>query len=623
MYYNGFLKVAAASPKARLGDTMYNVKEMIKALEAAEKKNTAIIAFPELCISGYSIGDLFFQDYLYNDVANAITYLLKNNPFSGIVIFGSYVIINDTLYNCSFVIQKDKILGIVPKTFLPHTSEFYEARWFLGSGKIVKEVHYIEYLGQTVPFGKLLFEDETKQIVFGAEVCADVWAPNSPNEHLYSNGALIVFNSSASPAHVGKREKRKTLTKSSSMKFNAAYVYVSNNASESTSECVFSGHKIIAENGHILAEDEEITMDTKIIYADIDIQKLHFLRRNNSYFKIVQDNNRDLNLKHINVEIPKAKSFEFEREFDKLPLVPKTEGDFVDVINIQAFSVLKRLDYVNSKTSVLGLSGGLDSTLALLSLVYAYDVNKWDRKNIHAISMPSENTSENTFNNGKELAEILGVTYLEISIQKDVNNQLEILNHDDKDTTYENVQARFRTYTLMNYANKHKGIVIGTSDMSEVALGWATFNGDHMAMYGINAGLSKTAIKATINYYKTKYPECKEVLDRILDTPISPELAGENQKTESIIGKYEINDFILYHFLANGADEKRIIFLLKHVFKLTEEEAKQYFTNFNKRFYSQQYKRLTAPESAKILEFSLSPRTSLHLNSDLYRDDLE
>jgi len=620
MYYKGFLKVAAASPKAKLGDTMFNVNEIINALKEAEARKAAIICFPELCISGYSMGDFLFQDYLYKDVGKAIKYLLNNNPFSGVVIFGSYVIVNDTLYNCIFVIQKDKILGIIPKTFLPHTNEFYESRWFLGANSIIEKIHEIEYLGQIVPFGKLLFEDETKQIVFGAEVCADVWAPNSPNEHLYSNGALIVFNASASPAHVGKREKRKILTKSSSLKFNAAYVYVSNNASESTSECVFSGHKIIAENGSILVEDEEISMDTKIIYADIDIQKLHFLRRNNSYFKVVQDKNRDLNIRRIQVAIKESNEFEFDRTFDKYPLVPKEKADFVDIINIQAYSILKRLDYIGVKTTVLGISGGLDSTLALLSLVYAYDLKGIDRKNIHAISMPTENTSSNTFNNAKDLANIFGVTYLEIPIQYDVNRELAILKHDAFDVTYENIQARFRTYTLMNYANKHKGIVIGTSDMSEVALGWATFNGDHMAMYGINAGLAKTTVKATINYYKEIYPEATVVLDRILNTPISPELAKE-QKTEDLIGKYEINDFILYHFLVNGADEERLLFLLQYVFNLTKEEAKSYFTNFNKRFYSQQYKRLTSPEAAKVLEFSLSPRTYLRLSGDMYRND--
>jgi NAD+ synthase (glutamine-hydrolysing) len=621
MYHNGFLKVAAASPKTRLGDSMYNVNSIIESLKQAAKKNTAIICFPELCISGYSIGDLLFQKYLYDEVNNALLYLLENNPFKGVVILGSYVIINDTLYNACFVIQKNKILGIIPKTFLPHTNEFYESRWFLSGKNIMKDIKEIDFLGQKVPFGKLLFEDSSKEICFGAEVCADLWSPASPNELLYSNGAVLVFNCSASPAHVGKREKRRILTKSSSMKFNSAYVYVSNNASESTSECVFSGHKIIAVNGEIIEEDDEISFDSTITYGDIDIQMLHYLRRNNSYFKMVQDYMRDTTIRHINIEIEEAKSYEFEKPFDKLPFVPKNEEDFVDVLDIQAYSVLKRLEYVNTNISVLGISGGLDSSLALLALVYAYDKLKLDRKDIHAISMPSKQTSQNTFNNGKELANLLGCTYLEIPIQEDVNRQLILLkqNPEEKDVTYENIQARFRTYTLMNYANKHKGIVIGTSDMSEVALGWATFNGDHMAMYGINAGLTKTALIATLNKFKKLYPTTSQVLDRIIATPISPELSGENQKTEDLIGKYEINDFILYHFLVCGADEKRVIFLLKTVFELNDVEAKEYFDRFNNRFYLSQYKRLTSPESAKILGISLSPRTSLKINGDMYR----
>ena len=622
MYHNGFLKVAAASPKTRLGDSMYNIIQIIESLKAADKKNAAIICFPELCISGYSIGDLLFQKYLYDDVNNALKHLLENNPFKGVIILGSYVIINDTLYNSCFVIQNNKILGIIPKTFLPHTNEFYESRWFLGAKKIVDDIREIDFLGQNIPFGKMVFEDETKQVIFGAEVCADLWSPTSPNELLYSNGAVLVFNSSASPAHVGKREKRRTLTKSSSMKFNSAYIYVSNNASESTSECVFSGHKIIAVNGQIVEEDDKIAFDSKIIYADIDIEQLHFLRRNNSYFKVVQDNLRDPSIRHINVQINKTNDFIFEKPFDKFPFVPKYADDYIDIIDIQAFSILKRLDYVNTNISVLGISGGLDSTLALLALVYAYDKQSISRKNIHAISMPSKQTSKNTFNNALELANALGCTYLEIPIQEDVDRQLTILNQSStqKDTTYENIQARFRTYTLMNYTNKHRGIVIGTSDMSEIALGWSTFNGDHMAMYGLNAGLTKTALIATLKYHQNLFPEVKDLIDKIIDTPISPELSSVNQKTEELIGKYEINDFILYHFLLCGADEARLIFLIKKVFELSEKAAKDYVDRFNKRFYQGQYKRLTTPESAKILGISLSPRTSFKLNGDTYRE---
>lgn len=621
MYSNGFLKVAAASPKSRLGDPFYNVNEIIKVLASTKSEDPAIICFPELCISGYSVGDLLFQDYLYKETNDAIQILLDNNPYLGIIIFGSYIILNDTLYNCSFIVQGKEILGIVPKTFLPHTHEFYESRWFLSSQNIIHEVFTVNFLNQDVPFGKLLFKDCEKDITFGTEVCADIWAPNSPNELLYSNGALMVFNCSASPSQIGKKERRRLLTKSSSYKFNSAYIYTSNNASESTSECVFSGHLLIAENGNIISEDDKITLDSKIVYADIDIQKLHFLRRNNSYYKIVQDNNRDTDFQIINVNFNENNNYIFSRDFDKLPFVPKTDEDFADVINIQSISLLKRLDYVRTNISIIGISGGLDSTLALLALCYAYDIANLDRKNIHAISMPSKETSNHTFNNAKQLATKLGVTYLEIPINEDVIRQLNILNRDlnSKDTTYENVQARFRTYTLMNYANANKGIVIGTSDMSEIALGWSTFNGDHMAMYGLNSGLTKTALIATVMYYKSIFPYLADLIDSIVNTPISPELTSKDQKTEDIIGKYEINDFILYHFLVYGADNERLMFLLKHVFNLSEEEASKYITNFNNRFYSQQFKRLTSPEGVKILDISLSPRTHIRINGDIYR----
>lgn len=621
MYYKGFLKVAAASPKVKLGDSQFNIKKIIEILADKKTQEAAIVAFPELCITGYAMGDLFFQKYLYDEASLATKYLLENNPYDGVVILGTYVDINDVLYNSIIVIQKDKILGIIPKTYLPHTNEFYEARWFLNSQNIVKKVKSINYLGQTVPFGKMLFHDESEEIVFGAEVCADVWAPNSPNETLYSNGALIVFNASASPSHVGKKDKRRILTKSSSMKFNSAYVYVSNNASESTSEVVFSGHNIIAVDGKIIAEDDKITMDSKIMFADIDISSIHYYRRNNSYYKVVQENNLDTLIQKVQVNIKRTSEFKFEKEFDKFPFVPKSKEEFNDVINIQAYSILKRLEHINSKITVLGLSGGLDSTLALLTLVRAYDIAGIDRSNIHVLIMPSAQTNKDNLNNAKRLTKYFAVTTKIIKIDQDVSRQIKLLEHDEalQDTTFENIQARFRTFTLMNYANKNSGIVVGTSDMSEIALGWSTFNGDHMAMYGVNGGLAKTALIATVDYYKGIYPEIKAIIESVINAPISPELVSGSHSTEELIGKYEINDFILYHFLTNGADNERIVCLLKHVFGLKDNAAKDYLNNFNKRFYNNQFKRLTTPEHAKILGVSLSPRSSLKINGDTSR----
>ncbi|MDD3106849.1 MAG: hypothetical protein PHP65_03485 [Bacilli bacterium] len=303
MYSQGFIKVAAACPTARVGDVMFNVKQMLAMLKEANLKNPAIICFPEMCISGYSIGDLVFQKYLYDDTLEAIQYLLDNNPYQGVIIFGSFIVINDTIYNCGFIAQKNKILGIVPKNFLPHTNEFYEARWFASGSIISKDIQSVDLFGQKIPFGKIIFENDTKEVSFGAEICADMWAPISPNERLYGNGAIIVFNASASPAHVGKRYKRQILTQSISLKFNGAYVYVSNNASESSSEAVFSSHKLISENGVILAEGDEISLDSSMIYGDINILKLHHLRRNNSYFKNIQDSVRDTSISFVHFDL--------------------------------------------------------------------------------------------------------------------------------------------------------------------------------------------------------------------------------------------------------------------------------------------------------------------------------
>ncbi len=622
MYAQGFLKVAAACPSSRLGDTTYNVRAMIELLKKAEAKRTAIVCFPEMCVTGYSVGDLIFQKYLYDQSLEAIEYLLENNPFSGVVIFGSYIFENDTIFNCSFVMQRNKILGIVPKSYLPHTNEFYEARWFQSGSDLAEEVRSIRLFGEDIPFGKLIFSDETSEVKFAAEVCADMWAPISPNETLYANGALIVFNSSASPAYIGKRERREILTRSISLKFNGAYVYVSNNASESTSEVVFSSHKLITENGRIIAEEGEITLESSIIYGDIDVLKLHHLRRNNSYYKKVQEFTRDADIRIVPFQLERGDDYDFENPLELRPFAPKSERDYRDIINIQAAGVIKRLQYIGIERCVIGVSGGLDSTLALLSLCYAFDRYGYNKKNVIAVTMPSRETGPASLNNARDLAAALGVTFKEIPIGQDVERSLNAIGHDGmiKDITYENVQARIRSHMLMNLANMHDALVIGTTDMSEMALGWSTFGGDHMAMYGINAGLTKTVVIETVKYYKSVFPEAAVVMDRILSAPVSPELTGADQKTEDALGKFEINDFILYRFWVNGDDEERIVYLLKKFFGLSSHEALKYVKRFNKRFYSQQYKRLTAPEAVKILEISLSPRTEVRIAGDVYRE---
>lgn len=619
MYSHGFLKVASVSPNIRAGDPFYNVKKIIKSLDKVSPK-ASFACFPELTITGYSIGDLVFQSYLYEASIEAIEYLLKNNPFKGVIILGSIYKYNDIMYNCSFVIQKNKILGIVPKIFLPHSKEFSEARWFNSGASIINEVDYCTFLGEEIPFGKIIFTDKTERIKFGVEVCADLWAPISPHEDLYANGAMIVFNNSASNEYVGKEELRRLLTKSASYKWNGAYVYSSTSASESTSEVVFSGHKIIAANGEIINESSSFSSDDEVIYGDIDIEYLRFERANNSWLKQAQDMLRDPSFKEVYYRLDEANDFDFEKKMDLYPFIPKTSDGFRRIIDIQAASLFKRLDYIKTNKVVLGISGGLDSTLALLSVCYTFDKYEIDRKNIIGVTMPTSNTSAKTLEIAHELMKKLNITQRTINIDQDVMQALDNIGHDRaaKDITYENVQARYRTYLLMSIANQSQAIVIGTSDMSEIALGWSTFNGDHMAMYGLNSGLTKTVVRKTVEYYKDIYPETSEILNEVLEMPISPELASKDQKTEDIIGKYTINDFILFRFLHNGDSPERIKYLLIKFFYLSSEEASKYVSNFYKRFFSQQFKRLTMPEGVKVLNISLSPRTEVKLNGDIY-----
>ncbi|HHU55803.1 MAG TPA: NAD(+) synthase [Acholeplasmataceae bacterium] len=616
MYANGFVKVAAASIKTKVGDAMANAKEIVKLLDEIEKKKAAITIFPELCICGYSAGDLMFQEYLYRDNLEAIQYILENNPYSGVAIIGTFFFIDDKPFNCCAVIQKDNILAVVPKSYLPHTYEFSESRWFVSGYDASCNV--INLFGKEIPFGRFVFTNEDRMVNFGVEICEDFWAPFSPHEILYANGAMMVFNASASPEVVGKREKRSQIAETLTYKSKGAYIYTSTNASESTSEVVFSNHKMIYENGDKIVDMNIINLESDVVYGDIDISMLHYQRRSSSWVKNTHGKIEELC--KIEYHLEESSSYELEREIDLLPFVPKKEEDLHLIIDMQAVSLKKRLDYIGISKVVLGVSGGLDSTLALLVCAYMCDKYDIPRTNIIACTLPSENTSSVTYQNALLLMDKLKVTAIDYDINEDVNRQIKLIEHSgEKDTTYENIQARFRTYTLMNLANLHNAIVIGTSDMSEVALGWSTFNGDQSAMYGINSGITKTVVRALVRYMKQIYPDLEKVLDSVLETPITPELTGEKQLTEEVIGKYEINDFILYRFLYHGDTEKRLIFLLNKLFNISKKEAEDYVNNFFNRFYTQQFKRLTMPEGVKLLKIGLSPRTELRLNGDIYR----
>ena len=618
MYSKGFIKVASVTPKLKVGNPAYNVEEMQKILARVE---SSITVFPELSISSYTCNDLFFQESLLRDTKLAIKNLLENNKYHGIIVIGAPLEIDGILYNAAFVIQKDKILGIIPKFYLPNTGEFYEKRWFQSGFEIVKNKTGIDYLGKNVPFGNLIFKNIDGLISFGIEICEDMWAPISPGNILSINGAKIILNLSASNEVLGKREIRKRTILEHSRRNEGAYVYCSAGVNESTSETVFSGHNLIAQNGTLIIETENFNQESEIIYGDIDLNQIDFKRRTNSSYRDTL-NRYQHDYQEVAFVLNETKEYHFVKKFDSTPFVPKVNvlADFEKIAALQENALIKRIKHVRAASLVIGISGGLDSTLALLIAIRCYDNLEIDRKQIIAVTMPGLHTSKITKKNALDLMNNLGVTILEIDINEHVRQHFDLIGHDGvtEDIVYENTQARMRTQILMNLANKHNGIVLGTGDLSELALGWCTYNGDQMSMYGINAGIPKTLVKFMIyNYAINKFGDgVKKTLLSILDTPITPELTS-NQKTEEEIGKYLVNDFIIHRVLRYGDEEERIMWLLKIVFELTQEESELYTRNFFKRFYSQQFKRQALPDSPKILDVSVSPRGDLRLPSDI------
>jgi len=615
---NGFLKVALISPKVEVANPKFNVLEMLKAFDSC---TCHIAVFPELSISSYSAGDLFFHKNLLDDCYNGLDYFLKNNKFSGIAILGMPIILDQLVLNCAVVIQKDKILGVVPKFYLPNTKEYYEKRWFNSGFDCIDNYSEISLLKQKVPFGNIIFTSE--EVTFGIEICEDMWATITPGNLLSVNGANIIINLSASNEVVGKEHVRRNAVLEHSRKNSGAYIYVSSGASESTSETVFSGHNIVANNARLIRETKIFSLETEILETDIDIDRLKYERRINSSYR---DSVLKYRLKYqtVKFELPQIKDFKFSDTWDKLPFVPK--GDILDafrrISSIQEFGLAKRLKHTNLKHLVLGVSGGLDSSLALIVAVGAFEYLGLDIKNIHAYTLPGLHTSDRTNKNAKRLMKLLGVSAEEIDLAEHIKDHLELIKHDEttQDVTYENAQARSRTMVLMNLANQLNGLVLGTGDLSEIALGWSTYNGDQMSMYNVNGGVPKTVVKFMIKAYAdNKYDgEIRNVLYDILETPISPELKS-SQETEDIIGKYEINDFILYRYMVAGDTADRIKYLLVIAFDIESSEASDYVDNFFTRFFSQQFKRAASPDSPKVFDFALSPRSDFKIVSDIKR----
>ncbi len=617
----GFYRIAASVPKVQIANSSKNIEEIIDIFKQESENETSIVLFPELCITGYTVGDLFLNQNLLESQNNALEKLVKKSiGISTIAIVGIVVSFEHRLYNCAAVIQNGKILGIVPKSYLPNKNEFYEKRYFQSGLRL--KLKTLKLLSQEIPFGvDLLFSDEN-DITFGIEVCEDLWSILPPSNQMAINGANMIFNLSASNELVGKSSYRQELVKTQSARLVCAYIYSSCGVGESSSDTIFSGDALICEYGSILAKSERFCLENQTIRADVDLEKLIWLRNHESYFGDSIPSDVRIIKFESTVRISKLNRF-----IDKHPFVPSDEKIKKEVCeeitNIQAHGLIKRLSHINCKKVVIGISGGLDSTLALLATYKAFEILNLDVKGIIAITMPGFGTTSRTKSNAIKLCESLGVTIKEIPISDVSLKEFEAIGHDKNihDVTYENVQARARTAILMNLANKEGAIVIGTGDLSEIALGWCTYNGDHMSMYSLNSGIPKTLISYLVEYF-TYMEDIKDVLIDILNTPISPELLPHDsdkisQETESIIGPYELHDFFLYHFIRYGAKPSKILFLASHAFdEYSEEEIKKWFDIFVKRFFTQQFKRNAMPDGVKVGTISLSPRADWRMPSD-------
>jgi len=615
MYQHGFIKVAAATPKIHVGDISYNEREIIRLLNQTK---AAIVVFPECSITGYSASDLFYQASFLNDAKKTLKNILNETTYEGVYILGMPLEVFGVLYNVAVVCQHKEILGIVPKQYIPNSKEFYEKRWFhSGLNTKIKEVNMF---GKLIPFGYLLFEHQETQIRFGVEVCQDIWATYTPSDELSLLGASLIFNLSASSEHVGKQASRRHVVLDHSRKQIGAYIYTTTGHYESSSEIVYSSHKLIASMGEMIAESMPFNIGDTILYGDIDVTAIQYQKRQDSTYR---DFHMEIEHQYqiIQYDIKKVKNYTFEETLDQTPFVNKkhTLEDIKVANHLQIYALVKKLSSLPKSANkiIIGISGGLDSALALLVAHQAILLLKRDPKDIIAVTMPAHVTSHKSKSQALDLMDKLGVTSLEIPIKDDVDQHLKSIKHEALDVTYENAQARMRTLILMDLANKYNGFVLGTGDLSEIALGWMTYNGDQMSMYAINAGLPKTWVKILIDYHaKTAYKHVSKTLENILNAPITPELLND-QDTEVSIGKYEINDFILYHHLQQGADEEKIKWLLKHAFNLSNEDIELYTNRFFKRFYTQQFKRQTLPEGPKILSFSLSPRGEYRMPSDV------
>lgn len=618
---DGFIKVAAISSKVRVADCEFNKNEIIKYIDIEYKKGAKILVFPELAISAYTCGDLFLQDLLIEACKLALKdIILSTKNKKAIIFIGVPFRYRSKLYNTAAVINNGKLLALIPKTFIPNYSEFYELRYFTGAEKIKDS--FVNIFDEEVYFGtKCLFSPKIfSALRIGVEICEDLWTPNSPSIAAALAGANIIVNLSASNEIVAKASYRERLIENHSAKLYSGYIYASCGEGESSTDLVFSAHNIIAECGNILAQSNRFSANA--IEAELDIQRLESFRQRENTFEI--DNGAYID---IDFELDFEET-EISRYINPHPFIPaESEYKYLDdILNIQAYSLKQRLEHTNIQNIILGISGGLDSTLALVACIKCFDLMNISRKNIHCITMPSFGTTDRTYNNACELCKSLDVDLKEINISKAVTLHFNDIAQDmDKhDITYENSQARERTQILMDIANQKNALVIGTGDLSELALGFSTYNGDHMSMYAINSSIPKSLIRYLIRYYAdNQNDKIKNILYDILDTPVSPELLppkeGEIfQKTEDIVGPYELHDFFLYNMLRLSFSPKKIYRLANIAFKnvYTKEIILKYLKLFYKRFFTQQFKRSCLPDGPKVGTVAISPRGDLRMPSD-------
>ena len=623
---DGFIKVAAATPKIKVADPAYNTEEILKIIDETEKNGANILVFSELTISGYTCGDLFLQQPLLTECKNQLLRIVKaTENKSMLVVVGCPIVIKQKLYNCAVVISDGSILGIVPKTHLPNYSEFYELRHFTSGEGLEEDLWFGEEFGYVnVAVNQLFKCKEIPELVVACEICEDLWVPLPPSTYHAMAGATVICNPSASVETTTKESYRRSLVSNQSARLLAAYIYADAGEGESTQDVVYSGHHLICENGSVLAEAKRFT--NEIIYADIDVQKLAAERRKMTSFPGGQTD--DYFEQEFSLEVKENK---ITRTFPKAPFVPDNQDErdkrCDEILSLQSMGLKKRLEHTNCKHAVVGISGGLDSTLAVLVTARAFDLLDIPRENLICVTMPCFGTTDRTYQNAVSLIKELGATLKEVRIEKAVRQHFADIGHDENnhDVTYENSQARERTQILMDMANQYNGMVIGTGDMSELALGWATYNGDHMSMYAVNCSVPKTLVRYLVLYYAetTENKKLSEVLMDVLDTPVSPELLPPvdgviSQKTEDLVGPYELHDFFLYYMLRFGFPKAKLYRMAKLTFDgvYDDETIKKWLDKFYWRFFSQQFKRSCLPDGPKVGSVAVSPRGDLRMPSD-------